>query len=188
MRIILASQSEFRKKGLELLGLDFEVMPANLDEKSIRHFDPEKRVVMLAEAKARAVGDKEPGSLVIASDYFIVFEGNIYEKPADLAEAKRMLMTFSGKVVDNVCAVAVYNGSTKKMVSAFDHCYMSFRNLSDEEVERYINKYPVTRFAGAFDTDGSILFSQRIEGEPLFAFGMPISKLIPLLRQQGVDV
>jgi septum formation protein len=188
MRIILASQSEYRKRGMELLGLKFEVRPANIDEKAIRHDDPEKLSVMLAEAKARAVGGKEPGSLVIASDYFIVFDGRFYEKPADLAEAKRMLMDFSGKVVDNVCSVAVYNSATKKMVSDVDHCYMKFRTLSEKEIDRYIHKYPVTKFAAAFDTDGSILFSERIEGEPLFAFGMPLSRLIPLLRQQGVDV
>jgi septum formation protein len=188
MRIILASQSEFRKKGLELLGLRFEVKPAHLDEKAIRHTDPEKLAIMLAEAKARAIGDKEPDSLVIASDYFVVFEGKFYEKPADIAEAKRMLMEFSGKVIDNVCSVAVYNSKTKKMLSAVDHCYMTFRQLSEREVERYVNKYPVTRFAAAFDTDGSILFSEKIEGEPLFAFGFPLSKLIHLLRKQGVDV
>jgi septum formation protein len=188
MKIILASQSEYRKRGLELLGLKFEVKPADLDEKAIKHADPEKRVVMLAEAKARAIGEKEPDSLIVASDYFIVFEGKIYEKPADLAEAKQMLMDFSGKVVDNLCGVAVYNSSTKKITSAFDHCYMTFRKLSEQEIEKYIHKYPVTRFAGAFDTDGSILFSEKIEGEPLFAFGMPLSKLIPMLRKQGVDV
>lgn len=188
MRIILASQSEFRKRGLELLGLEFEVMPANIDEKAIRHKDPEKLAVMLAEAKARIIGEREPGSLVIASDYFIVFEGRFYEKPEDLSEARRMLNDFSGKVVDNVCGVAVYDSATNKMRSAVDHCYMKFRQLSEQEIERYIHKYPVTRFAGAFDTDGSILFSERIEGEPIFAFGMPISKLIILLRQQGVDV
>jgi len=188
MRIILASQSEFRKKGLELLGLKFEVRPANLDEKAIRHENPERMAVMLAEAKARAIGEKEPDSLIIASDYFIVFEGKIYEKPADIDEARHMLMGFSGKVVDNVCSVAVYNSSTKNMLSAVDHCHMKFRALSEKEVDRYVHKYPVTRFAGSFDTDGSILFSERIDGEPLFAFGMPLSKLIPLLRQQGVDV
>jgi septum formation protein len=188
MRIILASQSEFRKKGLELLGLKFEVMPADLDEKSIRNENPDRMAVMLAEAKARAIGEKEPGSLVIASDYFIVFEGDIYEKPADLAEAKQMLMRFSGKIVDNVCSVAVYDSKKRKMLSAADHCHMKFRALSEKEVERYIHKYPVTRFAGAFDADGSILFSERMEGEPIFAFGMPLSKLIPLLRQQGVDL
>jgi septum formation protein len=188
MRIILASQSEYRKRGLELLGLKFEVKPADIDEKAIRHDDPEKLAVMLAEAKARAIGESELDALVIASDYFVVFEGRFYEKPADLAEARQMLRDFSGKVVDNVCGVAVYNSKTKKMGSAVDHCYMKFRQLSEGEVERYIHKYPVTRFAGAFDTDGSILFSERIDGEPLFAYGMPLSKLIPLLRQQGVDV
>jgi septum formation protein len=188
MRIILASQSEYRKRGLELLGLKFEVRPANLDERAIRHDDPEKLSVMLAEAKARAVGEDETDALVIASDYFVVFEGRFYEKPADLAEAKQMLKDFSGKVVDNVCSIAVYNTKTKKMLSDVDHCYMTFRTLNDKEIERYIHKYPVTKFAAAFDTDGSILFSEKIEGEPLFAFGMPISKLIAMLRKQGVDV
>lgn len=81
MRLILASRSEARRRTLDMLGLEYEIVPSRLDEKSIRHEDPEEMAKKLAEAKARDVGERSPDSIVIAGDLFVVFNGKIYEKP-----------------------------------------------------------------------------------------------------------
>jgi septum formation protein len=188
MKLILASKSPFRRKALELLGLKYEVMPSDFDEKSLRDADPEKLSVKLAEAKAMEIGKREKAAIIVASDYFVVFNGRIYEKPTGIEEAKGMLRDFSGQRIDNVCSICVYNSKTGKVLSGVEHCYMQFRQLSGHEIEDYVSRYPVTTFAGAFDTDGSIRFSERIEGEPCFTFGLPVSRLILMLREMGLNV
>lgn len=188
MRIILASRSPFRRKAMELLGLKYEVMPSRLDEKSIRDDDPERLSVKLAEAKAREIGKKEKDAIIVASDFFVVHKGRIYEKPADLEEAKGMLKKFSGQRIDNVCSICVHNSKSGKTLSDVVHCYMRFRDLSDNEIDDYVNRYPVTTFAGSFDTEGSVRFSESIEGEPCFICGLPVSRLIVMLREMGIGV
>ena len=186
MRLILASQSPFRKKALDLLGLKYKVIPSYFDEKSIRDPNPETLSRKLSEAKARKIGQKEKDAIIIAADYFIVFDNKIYEKPLGKSEAKQMLKLFSGKSIDNVCSICVYNSKTGKILSAVEHCITKFRELSDFELDDYISRYPVTTFAGAFDTDGVIRFSDWVKGEPLFVFGLPVSKMILFLRKMGV--
>ncbi len=188
MKIILASRSPFRRKALELLGLKYEVMPSELDEKSIRDDDPERLSAKLAEAKAREIGKREKGAIIVASDLFVVYEGRIYEKPESIDEAKKMLRGFSGRRIDNVCSICVHNSDTGETLSDVVHCFMRFRRLSEHEIEDYVKRYPVTTFAGAFGTEGAIRFSEEIEGEPCFACGLPMSRLIVMLRRMGVEV
>jgi MAF protein len=186
MRIILASQSPFRRKALELLRLKFEVIPSNFDETSIRDPNPEKLSILLAEAKAKEVGKHHKNAIIISSDYFVEFQGKIYEKPSDIEEARQMLKTFSGNTIDNINSICVYNSNTKKLLSAVSHCYMRFRQLTDAEIQDYISRYPVTTFAGAFDTAGAVLFSEQIDGEPCYIYGLPLSKLIIFLKEMGI--
>lgn len=188
MRIILASQSGFRKKALDILGLKYTTIPSNLDEKSITDKNPEKRAQKLAEAKALYIGKKQANSIIIAGDLFVVFKNKIYEKPKNKKEAFQMLKSFSNNKLEIVTSVAVYNSKTKKLLSAAQKCGVKFRKLFDYEIRDYISRYPVLKFAGAFDGEGLLRFSQRVEGKYAFLTGFPLDKLLLFLRKNKVKV
>lgn len=188
MRIILASESPFRMRALELLGLTYETKPTHIDERAIRSDRPEELVLKLAEAKARAMGGLEPDALIIAADLVDVCGGKIYEKPADLDEAKRMLGELSGQWVEIVAGLAVYRPEGEKLLTAVTTCRIKFRKLTEFEIDDYIARYEVLRFAGAFDADGILRFSEEIQGSYNFYAGLPVNELVLLLREQGVKV
>jgi len=186
--IILASQSPFRKHALEILGLEYEIMPSNIDESAIRHNDPHTMARMLSEAKAIEIGKNQKSATIIAADLFVVHQNKILEKPADIKEAKEMLHTLSGSKFDIVTGLAVYNSKTGKLLSSSDTCKVTFRKLLDLEIDDYITRYPVTTVAGAFEADGLLRFAERIEGNYNFKAALPVNKLIEFLRENDIKI
>ncbi len=187
MQIILASQSIFRRKALDILGLQYKIIPSNFDEKSLRHDNPLELAKKLAEAKALEVSKGRLDSIIIAADLFVTMNRKIYEKPADEKEAMEMLAAFSGNSIEIISGLAVYNTATKKMLSSTDTCRAKFRELNNHEIEDYVSRYPVTKFAGAFDADGLLRFAESVNGTS-FQTGMPVNALIQFLRENGVNV
>jgi septum formation protein len=187
MRIILASQSQYRKHALNILGLTYETIPSNIDESSIRHDDPAELAKLLSEAKAKKIGEKHD-AIIIAADLFVVHNNKIIEKPKDEAHAKEMLKSFSGKTFEIVTGLALYNSITKKLSSSTERCKVTFRNLSDFEIENYISRFPVLKCAGAFEADGLLRFADHIEGNYCFRTGIPVNKLILFLRENDIEV
>ena len=145
-RFILASQSQIRKRALEILGIPYECIPANIDEKAIRDANPVTMAIMISEAKAHEVSIKEEG-IIIASDAFLFFDGKILEKPNSLDEAYEMLRNLSGNKHTFITGLAVYDTQTGKMRSSASTCNIYFRSLSDDEIKDYCNRYPVLTFA-----------------------------------------
>lgn len=188
MKIILASQSPFRKRALDILGLEYDVNPSNFDEKSIRNENYHELARELSEAKARKVGESYTEAIIIAADLFVIKDDKIYEKPVNEEEAFSMLRSLSGNCFDIVTGLAVYNTRTKKMLSTTKICEVTFRSLLEHEIEDYIARYPVLKCAAAFEIDGFLRFSEHIKGDYVVGTGMSINDLILFLREQGVNV
>ncbi len=188
MRIILASQSPYRKKALDLLGLKYETIPGNIDEKAIRTENPYELPKVLSEAKAKFIGESEKDAIIISGDLIVIFEGKIYEKPETREEAFEMLRSFSGKEVDIVSSVAVYNTKTEEMLSASGKCTVKMRELTDYEINDYISRSNVLKFAGAFDTEGVVRFAESSNGEIPYITALPMNNLILFLRKNDVKV
>ena len=188
MKIILASQSSSRKKALDLLGLEYEIVPSNIDEKAIREDDPYKLARMLSEAKARGVGEKQENSIIVAGDLIATVNGKLFEKPKDKKDAFEMLKMFSGNEMNILGGLAVYNSKTKKMLSYVGKCTVKFRGLTGPEIKDYISRHPVLKFGAALDDDGLLRFIEHLEGEYVIRTAFPMNKLIPFLRENGVKV
>jgi len=188
MEIILASESQARQKAMRILGLDYKTVPSKIDENSIRDDNPHEMARKLAEAKARAVAEKHTNNIIIAADLFVVMNHKIYEKPKSEQEAFDMLKSFSGKESEIIAGLAVLNSKTKKMLSTSSTCNVKFRELLDEEIKEYISRYPVLKFAGAYDGDGLARFAASIHGSYNFLTGLSMNELILFLREQGVKV
>src|SRR3989338_3371662 len=121
MKIILGSQSKGRKKILEEMGYDFEVIPPNIDEKSIRMDDPVKLAMALANAKADAVILQITNdSLLITSDTVVIWRGSIREKPENEKEAREFLTSYTLDPAETVTAVVVVNSSNGKRAEGVD--------------------------------------------------------------------
>jgi septum formation protein len=188
MNIVLASESLFRRRALDMIGVAYETCPSRVDEKAIRDHDPVRLTKKLAEAKARQVGQQHPESIIVAGDAVAAKGNRIFEKPRDKGEAARFLRELSGDEFQFVTALAVLNSRTGSTLSTVETLNITFRLLSDAEIERYISRYNVLNYAGAFEDDAVHLFAERIEGSYNIGTALPVSRLVLFLREQGVDV
>ncbi len=188
MRIVLASESPFRKRAMDLIGLPYETRPSRIDEKAIRDDDPAQLTRKLAEAKAHKVAGECPNAVIVSGDAVAAKGRKIFEKPRTKEEAASFLREFSGSEFQFVTSIAVLNAQTRRMLSAVETLDISFRPLLAREIQQYVNKYNVLNYAGAFENDAVLLFADRIAGSYNLGTALPPSRLIVLLREQGVEV
>jgi septum formation protein len=188
MKIVLASESPFRKRALDLLAVAYETCPAAIDEKAIRDPDPFALTRKLAEAKAWKVAEKFPDAGIVSGDAVAAKNGRIFEKPRDRDEAAEFLRELSGSEFQFVTALAVLNSKTRRMLSTVEASAITFRPLVEREIQDYIGRYPVLNFAGAFESDAVLRFAEKISGSYNFVTALPVSRLVVFLREQGVEI
>jgi septum formation protein len=194
MRIILASKSPRRKEILSRFGLKFEVIASDADE-SVNIKDPSALVRELSLRKGRAVLDmlKNAGAdisdtLIISSDTVVCCGGEIFGKPADRAEAKKMLLSMSGRAHKVYTGIAaIYGGREAHDVSETE---VSFARMSDGDIEWYLNAADYADKAGAYAVQGAAaLFIEEIKGDYFTVVGLPVRKLSELLRDKfGINL
>ena len=176
--LILASQSPRRHQMLKELGLTFEIKTKEVEEIYPEGLEPEQIPVYLAELKAAAFeSDIKNNDLVITADTIVCIDDWILGKPTDRAEAVKMLKTMSGrshKVISGVCLM-----SKAKKVSFATTTNVHFKNLSDEEIDYYIDNYKPFDKAGAYGIQEWIGFIgiDGIEGSYFNVVGLPIQRL-----------
>ena len=188
MKIVLASESQFRRRALDMLGLVYEISPSALDEKAIRDDDPAVLTRKLAEAKALSVACKYPDAVIVSGDAVAAKGDRIYEKPRSKEEAAEFLRELAGSEFQFVTALTVLHSQTRNMLSSVDVSNISFRPLIEREVQAYIGKYAVLNYAGAFESDAVLQFAERISGSYNFVTAFSVSRLILFLRAQGVEI
>ena len=188
MKIILASESPTRKRALDILGIRYETRPSAIDEKAIRDKDPAALTEKLAQAKALEVAREIPNAIVVAGDAVVSKNGTIFEKPRDLEEARQYLRELSGSTFQFVTSVVVLDSTSLKMLSAVETSHLTFRQLVDHEIDDYVRRYPVLKFAGAFEGDAVVRFSEHVSGCFNFVTGLPASRLAVFLREFGVEI
>jgi len=188
MRVILASESQSRRRALDILGLHYEVCPSAIDEKSIRDSDPAVLTKKLAEAKAWRIANDFRDSIVVSGDAVVVKDGKILEKPRSNDEAAEFLSELSGSAFQFVTSLAVIRSDTRTMLSTVETSTIRFRQLIEREILDYVSRYPVLRFAGAFEGDGVLRFADSVSGSYNFITALPVSRLAIFLREQGLEV
>lgn len=188
MKIILASESPFRRRALQMIGVPHETHPSCIDEKMLRDDDPERLTLKLARAKAEQVAKQYPEAIIVAGDAVAVKGNTIFEKPRDKEEAARFLEELSGSEFQFVTSLVVLNSQTGRLLSEVETLTIAFRPLIETEIQRYISRHDVLSYAGAFEDDAVHLFAERIGGSYNIGTALPVSRLVLFLRQQGVDV
>jgi septum formation protein len=187
-KVVLASESQSRKRALDILGLTYEIHPSTIGEKSIRDSDPAALTKKLAEAKARKVASAFDDAVVLSGDAVVAKHSKIFEKPCSNQEAVEFLRELFGSAFLFVTSLTVLRSDTGRMLSAVETSEIKFRRLEDRELHDYIRRYPLLRCAGAFEGDGVLRFAHSVSGSYNFITAVPVSRLAVFLREQGVEL
>ena len=186
MELILASQSPRRRELLGLIAAGFSVCPADIDETRAERLTMEARVAALSARKARAVSAEHAGAAVVGSDTVVVLDGVPLGKPADAADAKRMLSALSGRTHAVVTGVALALPDGRVLQDA-TVTRVRFAPLAEAEIDWYIASREPMDKAGAYGIQGlGARFIEGIEGDYYSVMGLPVRRLYEMLRESGI--
>lgn len=190
-RIILASKSARRQELLANLRLDFCVAACDVSEDTPDGIGPAELVCGLASRKLHAAAaeiDNTDDALIIAADTVVKCGDEIFGKPVSRADAFRMIHAMSGHWHEVYTGVAVARGAV--LTVEYECTRVFFRELSEDEINYYIDNESVTDKAGAYGIqEAAGLFVERIEGDYFNIVGLPLCRLSVLLRRDfGVDL
>ncbi len=185
-KLILGSGSPRRREILAAAGYTFEIRTADIDE-NIQVRDPALLVRELALLKAAAVAGKvQTDALVIGADTVVSLDGEIMGKPADNADAKRMLTALSGRTHQVYTGVCVLDTQDASATSKSDVTHVTFRNLTEAEIDAYIETNEPCDKAGAYaiQGDGGKLV-ERIDGDLNNVIGFPLWLFEEMIGKHG---
>lgn len=183
--LILASGSRYRAALLERLGLPFERLPVDADERPLQGESPVDTAERLSALKAELAAAHRPGHWVLGCDQTAEHAGTLFGKPGTVAAARAQLQRFSGQAVRFHSALTLLAGARR--LTAVDTTTVIFRSLEAEEIERYVAAEPALDCAGGFKVEGlGITLFERIEsGDPTSLIGLPLIRLSTMLRALG---
>lgn len=186
-KLVLASASPRRLQLLAALGLEAEVLPVGVDETPLPGEAPADLACRLAADKAAAAALQAPGRLVLAADTVVALDGQVLGKPADPAEAGRMLRQLSGRRHQVHTAVAAHRaGVTSVRLCSSE---VDFRQLRDAEIEAYAATGDPLDKAGSYGIQGLAgIFVTRLCGSYTGVMGLPVCETAELLRRHGVEL
>lgn len=175
---------------LEQAGVSFDVLPASIDEETVKQgcSSADDAAARLAGEKALAVSSSRAGDWVIGSDSIVTVGGRMFAKPRDRDEAAAHLRFFSGKAMRLTSAVALARDGAAEW-SHCDSATLRVRRLSDDFIAAYLDaEWPaVGGCVGVFRMEGrGVQLFERVEGSHFTILGMPLIPLLGALRERGL--
>ena len=188
--LVLASTSRYRAALLDRLGIPYAVAAPGVYEAARPGESPAAACVRLAEAKARAVGGRHPGALVLGSDQIADCDGAYVGKPGTPKRARAQLASLSGRTVIFHTGVALLYTSTGQCTVERVDVRSTLRRLSAREIDAYLAREAPFDCAGSVKSEGlGIALFDRIESDdPSALVGLPLIATCRLLSRAGVDV
>ncbi len=182
--LVLASQSPRRSQLLGMMGLTFDVSPADIDETYLPGEEPGAHAERLAREKAEKVAGMRRDAIVIGSDTVVVVDGDVLGKPADFDDGVAMLMRLQGRVHEVATGVAVTaNGVTHSTV---ERVAVTFRVFDEQTARAYMATGEPLDKAGGYGIQGfGATIVERISGDFFAVMGFPIVRFVDLLGQHG---
>jgi septum formation protein len=187
--LLLASTSPYRRVLLERLRLPFDCVAPAIEETQLGGENPESMACRLAQAKAKAVAARHPGSLVLGSDQSASLSGRVLGKPGSRERAHAQLAACSGLDVVFHTAVCLIDRHGDAH-GALDTTRVRFRVLDDAAIERYLDAESPLDCAGSFKAEAyGITLFERIDSEdPTALIGLPLIRTAALLREAGLQL
>ena len=188
--LVLASTSIYRSQLLSTLQIPFQTAAPDVDETPLAGESAEQTSYRLAQVKAQVVAKRFPDALIIGSDQVALLDGQQIGKPLTHDNAAIQLRTMRGKTVTFYTALSLLNAVSKEMQTEVAITKVSFRDLSDDAIERYLRKEQPYHCAGSAKSEGlGIALISRIQGDdPNALIGLPLIILVSMLENQGVRI
>ena len=188
MNIILASKSPRRKELLELLDLDFKIITADIDETMNPTLPVADEVMRLSYEKAAAIKPQvSDDTIIISADTIVELDGVVMGKPKDKDDAFKMLKSLSGNTHNVLSGVTVMQG--EKHVSKTVVTQVNFRDISDDEINTYIETLEPMDKAGSYGIQGrGSKFVSGIVGDYFNVVGLPVCELSLILKEFNINI
>ena len=188
--LILASSSIYRRELLTRLQLPFVCLSPEIDESPLDQERPDATALRLAQLKAKKIAVQEPNALIIGCDQVAVLDGVQLGKPMTHVNASKQLQSMRGRVVIFHSALCLYNAKTQAMQATVVPYTVQFRNLSDTQIESYLNKEQPYHCAGSAKSEGlGIAIIEKMHGDdPNALIGLPLIALVNMLANENVSV
>lgn len=189
-QLVLGSSSIYRHELLRRLQIPFEVFSPEIDETPLTNERPDATALRLATAKARAVASVYPDALVIGADQAAVLEGVQLGKPLNHANATTQLRSMRGKEVTFHTALSLFNGRKARIQARLVSSLVKFRNLTDRQIENYLQKEQPYHCAGSAKSEGLgiVLIERIVSDDPSALIGLPLIALVEMLTSEGVEI
>jgi len=189
-RIVLASTSPYRRQLLEQLDIPFETHAPGVDEDAFKNqgLEPSELSKLLAQKKAEALAELFPDALIIGGDQVAEIDGECLSKPGTPEKACQQLKQLSGRAHRLWSALAVHEPKTGRTEVSLEKHTLTFRPLSDIQIEKYVALDKPLDCAGSYRIEGrGIALFSSIEGSDYTAIiGLPLIRLVSLLESFGL--
>jgi septum formation protein len=194
--LILASASPSRRQLLSNAGLRFAVEPSGVDEEEVtlslkgERASAQDIATTLAEMKAVRVSARYPDALVIGADSTLACEGELFDKPATLADARRQILALAGKTHE-LCSSVVVARNGARLWHHAERGLLTMRAMSERFVDSYLARagQAVCASVGAYQLEGlGVHLFSRIEGDYFTVLGLPLLPLLSFLSEHGIGL
>lgn len=183
--LVLASTSPRRQELLRAVGLPFELFAPDVDESASGL--PQDMVCELSRRKARAAAAKMPGRLIVAADTLVYAQGQTLGKPADEADARRMLKLLSGREHQVFTGLCLIDGQSGREMCLVDETSVTFDPMDEEEIADYIASGEPYGKAGAYAVQGRAgQYVSRLNGSYSNVVGLPLHLLRHMLKALNI--
>ena len=191
-RIILASGSPRRKELLSLMGVTYEVMVSQKEEK-LQDVEPSGLVMELAKMKACDIAQQVEGpAVIIGADTVVAYDGKILGKPKDEEDAKNMLRMLAGNthsVFTGVTLVLIDKSGRAGELVFYEKTDVTMHPMTETEIERYVASGEPMDKAGAYGIQGKCaIYIEKIHGDYNNVVGLPITRIYQELKKIGIDI
>ncbi|HEY9210108.1 MAG TPA: Maf family nucleotide pyrophosphatase [Methylotenera sp.] len=188
--LILASSSPFRRELLTHLQIPFSWLSPDVDETPLPNELPQETALRLAQVKARKIGESHTDALIIGCDQVATLDNQQLGKPLTHENATRQLRLMRGREVIFHSALCLYNAVTQNMQAEVVPYVVRFRNLTDAQIENYLNKEQPYHCAGSAKSEGlGIAIIEKMTGDdPNALIGLPLIALVNMLHNEDFAV
>eukprot|EP01080_Neovahlkampfia_damariscottae_P009517 gene9517-1724_t len=192
MNLILGSSSKWRRETIEQWYPNKKIMmiSPNIDEKAIRHENPNEMVQLIAQGKANEIINNRlekdhPESILITCDQIVLFKDKVREKPEDIEEAKNFLRSYEFGPAVCVNGIVVTNTKTKKTVCGYNRASIHFKKIPEDVIDKLIKEGDAMNCSGGFASEEENMqpFIEKIEGTRDEILGMPKDLIFSLIQK-----